>query len=227
MHERIAKTFVGAILAVGLTLAPPASAHHKPGHERGNDKDSGDRPGGFSDDRGVKRHGPPPWAPAHGYRAKHRYKSRDGRIRTLSAAELIRLPDGGVGSCNRQALGAALGAAVGAVVVDKVDFGDGKILAKVGGAIAGALIGGSLGRAMDQVDQNCIGQALERAPDRTPVGWRDGSGQNRYEVTPTGTYKDNGGRYCRTYRTTVVIGGQTERAEGTACRQSDGSWRKT
>ncbi|MCZ6875908.1 MAG: hypothetical protein O7G88_20660 [bacterium] len=38
------------------------------------------------------------------------------------------------------------------------------------------------------------------------------------------TYQIDSGQYCREYQQTVVIGGQEDRAFGTACRQPDGSW---
>ena len=44
-------------------------------------------------------------------------------------------------------------------------------------------------------------------------------------VTPQPAYQTAEGTYCREYQTTVTVGGQTESAYGTACRQPDGSWR--
>jgi len=225
MHVNVPTTLVCAILAISLSILGPASAHHKPGHDKGGENSKADAREKGQPQKKVQHLGPPPWAPAHGYRTKHRYKSsQGGRVRTLSAADLIALPAANAGSCNREVLGAVLGAATGAAVGTAVNLGDGKILAKVGGAVAGALIGGALGRAMDQVDQNCVGQSLEHAPTGTPIGWRDGSGQTIYEVIPTDTYKNTAGRHCRSYQTAISIGGRTERADGTACRRPDGSW---
>ena len=48
----------------------------------------------------------------------------------------------------------------------------------------------------------------------------------RYQVTPYRTYEDESGRFCREYVTTAVIGGRMEEVRDTACRQSDGSWRR-
>ena len=56
--------------------------------------------------------------------------------------------------------------------------------------------------------------------------WRNPDNGGDYRVTPTQTYQSAGGQYCREYTTTVVIGGRTERAQGRACRQPDGSWRR-
>ena len=44
-------------------------------------------------------------------------------------------------------------------------------------------------------------------------------------VTPTRTYKDDSGTYCREYQTTVTVGGEEQKAYGTACRQPDGQWK--
>jgi surface antigen len=200
-----------------------AQAHHKPGHSKG---------GGASKHstqkfKKSKRGGPPPWAPAHGYRAKRHYKSADdGKVHEFVPADLVKVTSSGLGKCDRATLGAVLGAAVGSVVGTKIGKGDGKTLATIGGAIIGTLVGGSIGRAMDQVDQNCIGQVLERAPTATSVTWRDSKQSADYSVTPTRTYRRGDGRYCRDYQTQIVIDGRLENAHGTACRRADGTWEK-
>jgi len=144
----------------------------------------------------------------------------------VTPADLIILPDNGIGTCNREFLGELLGAAVGGATGATLGKGDGNILASIGGAVLGVLIGGEIGRAMDQVDQNCIGQALERAPTGQSVTWRDADRNAEYNVTPTRTYQSRLGQYCREYETKIVIGGKVENAIGYACRQPDGSWRK-
>ena len=42
--------------------------------------------------------------------------------------------------------------------------------------------------------------------------------------TPVKTYQTDNGQYCREFQQTITVGGQTESAYGTACRQPDGSW---
>ncbi len=44
-------------------------------------------------------------------------------------------------------------------------------------------------------------------------------------MTPVETYQRDDGQYCREFQQTVTIGGKTEEAYGTACRQPDGSWK--
>lgn len=160
---------------------------------------------------------PPPWAPAHGYRAKHKGKHR-------STAAYVAPFDLNVGRCNRDLLGAALGGAAGAAVGAQIGKGDGRTAAIIGGAILGILVGGSIGRSMDELDHYCIGQTLEHAGDGQPIVWRNPESGAQYQVVPTETFQAPDGRYCREYTTTATIGGQTQRFYGRACRQPDGAW---
>ncbi len=162
---------------------------------------------------------PPPWAPAYGYRYKKGGKFKKYKHALPPSAFGIDL-----GQCNRDQLGGALGAAAGAALGSQVGKGGGKTAAIVGGAILGALVGGSLGRAMDQVDQNCVGQALERAEDGQTIVWNNPQTGARYQLTPTKIYTDTQNRYCREYITKGTIGGKEQQLYGKACRQPDGSW---
>jgi len=178
---------------------------------------------------------PPHWAPAHGNKGKHKkYKkhkrkhSRDRHYRESyrAAPAAIELPRITLDNCNRELIGGAIGGAAGGYIGSRIGKGDGKLAATALGAIIGALVGGNIGRAMDQTDQSCVGQALERAETGRTVVWRNPDNGGDYRVTPTDTYQTADGRYCREYTTTVVVGGRTERARGTACRQPDGSWQR-
>ncbi len=163
---------------------------------------------------------PPPWAPAWGYRAKHKGK---GKWKHKQQQYAYAAPYGiDLGRCNRDILGGVLGGATGAAVGSTIGKGDGKTAAIVGGAILGVLVGGAIGSYMDDVDQNCIGQALEHARDGETIHWNNGG--NQYAVTPVSTQQFADNRYCREYSTTGVIGGRAENLYGRACRQADGSW---
>lgn len=219
-----AAIFVSAPVAIGPTGLESSVAYaggHKEKHQGKRHKDKKH----MAKKRGHG--GPPPWAPAHGYRRKMGYHAVDnGIIYRVAPSDLIVVPTtqsnyDEPGKCNRTDVGAVIGAAVGGLAGSRFGRGDGKVLATIGGAIAGALIGGNIGRAMDQVDQHCAGQALEHAPNGTPIIWNDQG--KEFEVRPTETYQ-SGGRYCRNYETTIVIDGRAQRAQGTACRQADGSW---
>ena len=82
-----------------------------------------------------------------------------------------------------------------------------------------------MGRSMDRVDQGCIGQALEYAPDGRVVNWSDSNLGARYQVTPTQTFHDRQNRNCRKYEIDVIRDGANHKVYGTACRDIDGSWR--
>jgi hypothetical protein len=87
---------------------------------------------------------PPPWAPAHGYRAKHdriAYRYADNGVRYWRGEDgryYCRRGDGTVGML----AGAALGALLGRAVDTRGDRAPGTII----GAAAGALIGNEIGK---------------------------------------------------------------------------------
>ncbi len=225
MKSRLFLISAVAALFAAMSWNTAAFAHHRDWHQRGG--------GGYKAKPKMKYQkprrggGPPPWAPASGYRAKHKYYSA-GRYQEVAPADLVELPDaGGTGNCNRETLGTVLGAAAGAAAGTQIGSGSGQILATIGGTIIGALVGGNIGRAMDQVDQHCVGQVLERAPNGQSVAWQNPDQGGQYQVTPTRTYQTSSGQYCREYQTRIVIAGKVEDAHGTACRQADGSWQKT
>lgn len=164
------------------------------------------------------RGGPPPWARAHGLR--HRRPVHTG-------GDTAYVPPFGidVGRCNRDLIGAAIGGAAGGFLGSKVGKGDGQLATTAAGTVIGVLVGGAIGRSMDQVDQSCVGQILEHAPDGREVIWSEGAGGPQYEVVPTDTFRTRDGTYCREYQSTATIGGERQRVYGTACRQPDGSWK--
>lgn len=164
---------------------------------------------------------PPPWAPAHGYRAKHGYY----RTYYHEAPDFYGRADRAIlsGTCNRDLIGGMIGGAVGGYIGSTIGKGDGQLAATAAGALLGFIIGQNVGRSMDEVDVRCTGYALEVAPDNQQVTWNNPENGNRYAVTPTRTY-EHGDRYCREYNSTAVINGRSEDVYGTACRNPDGSW---
>lgn len=63
------------------------------------------------------------------------------------------------------------------------------------------------------------------APIGQQITWADQNAQGYVVATRDGT--STAGRYCREFQQTVMIGGRTEQAYGTACQQPDGSWQVT
>lgn len=164
---------------------------------------------------------PPPWAPAHGWRAKQHKHKHDRREVYVRPAYVV--PYGiSDSTCHRDLIGAAIGGAAGGVLGSQVGKGDGRTVATVGGVLIGVLVGGAVGRSMDNADQACASQIMEYAEDRQPVVWSNGHDQ--YQVVPARTFQ-SAGQYCREYRALATIGGRERTTYGTACRQPDGSWR--
>ena len=162
---------------------------------------------------------PPPWAPAWGYRAKHKGKNKH-RVQQAYAPPY----DIGLGSCNRDLIGGLLGGAAGGLLGSQIGSGKGQLAAVAAGTLLGFLVGNNIGRSMDEADQTCLTQSLEHAEDGQEIVWNNPDSGTRYRVTPTKTVQVADNRYCREYTTTATVGGKTETVYGRACRQSDGAW---
>lgn len=69
-------------------------------------------------------------------------------------------------------------------------------------------------------------EAAQIAATTAPIGeriiWQEGGASGTVVATREGT--STSGRYCREFQQEVSIGGKTEQAYGTACRNPDGSW---
>ncbi len=120
--------------------------------------------------------------------------------------------------------GLLIGAIAGGVLGHQVGGGSGQVLATMVGTIAGAAIGGTIGRAMDDTDRLNTAVALENVRTGVASSWVNPDTGNVYRVTPTRTFESGTGP-CREYTVEATIGGSDEELYGTACRQSDGSWR--
>lgn len=155
------------------------------------------------------------------------------RRRTRVAALLI-VAAMGVSACQtgsggKETIGGLGGAVLGGVLGSQIGSGSGQLVAVGAGAILGGLLGSSIGRSLDQADRAQMEQttqtALERQPDRQTSSWVNPNSGNTGTITPRQTYQTSGGSYCREYSQTITVDGRTEQAVGTACRQSDGTWR--
>jgi surface antigen len=169
---------------------------------------------------------PPPWAPAHGWRAKQGAAYRAPAPAPVAAWSPAPVPDIRGGRCNRETLGALLGGVAGGVLGSKVGEGSGRTLATIGGVLLGALAGGSIGRSMDSADQACMQRTLEHAPDRRAVGWTNPDTGRAWSVEPLRTWSDSGGRPCREYVTEVREDGRIREITERACRTPDGNWQR-
>jgi len=184
--------------------------------------------------------GPPPWAPAHGWRRKNQgdddrqyartddyyvVERRESRAVVRDGAATV---DVGIqkGTCNRKVIGTVIGGIVGGVIGNQVGKNSSnREVSTVLGAVVGGLVGHNIGRSMDKSDQQCTGQALEQASDRQTVRWADADRKGEYRVTPERTYQSDG-RYCRDYITEYQGQDGVKREKSSACRSPDGTWRK-
>ena len=150
-------------------------------------------------------------------------------MKKLMLVGLVSLPLLG-GCATKMQTGTALGALTGGALA----YGLGQDSSKkelwtVLGIGLGAMIGQSIGQQLDERDQYLMAQtfefAMEKAPTNKRALWENPDTGHGGSVTPTKTYSTTEGTPCREFTTTVSIGGQTEQAYGTACRQADGSWK--
>lgn len=129
----------------------------------------------------------------------------------------------------KQGVGTLLGAGTGALIGSQFGGGGGRLAATAIGALAGGFLGSEAGKSLDRADQqymqNTTQSTLETAPTGRVSAWRNPDSGNSGQITPTRTFVGALGQTCREFQQTIVVGGRTENAFGTACRQPDGSWR--
>jgi surface antigen len=135
---------------------------------------------------------------------------------------------GGYGgpALNKRTAGGVLGAVGGAVAGAQFGSGSGQLAATAAGTLLGAFIGSEVGQSLDRADvaytRDTTSQALRT---NNALAWENPQSGNAGTVTPTRTFQTDSGNLCREFQQTITVGGRSERAYGTACRQPDGSWR--
>ena len=129
----------------------------------------------------------------------------------------------------KQTGGTLIGAGLGGLAGSQIGGGTGKLVAVGAGVLLGGLLGSEVGKSLDKADKLYAERTSQRTLETAPVGqtssWSNPDSGNSGTITPTKTYETAQGQYCREYQQTVTIGGETENAYGTACRQPDGSWK--
>lgn len=154
------------------------------------------------------------------------------KLKTLTATVIIVFAtaacQGQDGPGTKQTIGGLGGAALGGLLGSQIGSGRGQLAATGAGVLIGALVGSEIGRSMDDVDRLKAQQAYQSAQS-APVGetiaWNNPNTGNSGTVTPVRDGTSTTGAYCREFQQTVTVGGKTENAYGTACRQPDGSWK--
>lgn len=129
---------------------------------------------------------------------------------------------------NKQTIGTVGGAVAGGLIGSRFGGGSGKLAAVGIGTLLGAFAGSEVGKSLDRADETYAQRAASQAY-QAPIGdtirWNNPQSGNYGTVTPTRDGYSNNGAYCREYQQTVYVGGQAQQANGTACRQPDGTWK--
>jgi len=129
----------------------------------------------------------------------------------------------------KQNFGTLLGAVGGGLAGSQIGSGSGTLVAVGVGTLLGALVGGEVGKSLDNADRAVMQQTTTRTLETVPSGqtssWRNPDSGNYGTVTPQPAYQTSSGQQCREFTQTVTVGGRTQEAYGTACRQPDGTWK--
>jgi surface antigen len=92
------------------------------------------------------------------------------------------------------------------------------------GAIASPATASRIDEKMDDGDRRRAGNALESTPTGRASSWKNPGNSNTYTFTPTRTTETGSGP-CRDFTVVGTIESKAETVNGTACRQSDGTWK--
>lgn len=122
--------------------------------------------------------------------------------------------------------GAISGVVAGAATCSKIGEGKGRLAAMFLCAVAGGIIGGSIGSYldyMDEADGERLNAALEHSPTGQIIEWQNPDTNVGWQLMSTQTLQTSNGP-CRKYQVGIIIDGNKETGEGTACRRPDGYW---
>ncbi|CAO3419253.1 RT0821/Lpp0805 family surface protein [Azospirillum doebereinerae] len=142
----------------------------------------------------------------------------------LTAALLAGCTTGGT----KETVGTVGGAVAGGLIGSQIGGGSGKLVATGVGTLLGAFVGSQVGSSLDKADAEYASGAARRAyaaPVGDRIAWNNPQSGNSGTVTTTRDGYSSAGTYCREYQQTVAVGGKTEMAYGTACKQPDGTWK--
>jgi len=132
------------------------------------------------------------------------------------------------GMGTKQTIGTGAGAVIGGILGSNVGHGKGQLWATGAGALLGAFAGSEIGKSLDQADMMYHQQAVEKsysAPLNQPINWNNAGTGHSGTVTPVREGRQaSSGNLCRQYKQTIVIGGKSESATGTACQDASGNW---
>ncbi len=115
-------------------------------------------------------------------------------------------------------IGALIGAVTGGFIGSKVDDGPGGVLV---GAALGGYFGHMIGKYMDERDRERLASALEQTPTDQTYTWTNQDSGRHFEVTPTTDTYAQAGKACRNFTQVVIVNGEEQTVDGTACKAPD------
>lgn len=131
-------------------------------------------------------------------------------------------------SGTKETAGTVGGAVAGGVIGSRFGGGAGKLVTTGVGTLLGAFIGKEIGASLDKADQAHAESAARRAyaaPIGDPISWNNPQSGNSGTITTTRDGWSSAGQYCREFKQQINVGGRSEAAYGTACKQADGTWK--
>ena len=153
----------------------------------------------------------------------------DRKVMRMLALCLAAALVAGCGEGVKQQVGAVMGAGLGGLAGSFVGDGRGQLLAVGVGTLLGSLVGNEVGKSLDRADRLAMAQAqhdaLENGRSGSKTSWTNPDSTNSGEIVVEPAYQDGSGRFCRKFRQQVTVGGEMRVANGTACREPDGTWR--
>jgi surface antigen len=127
---------------------------------------------------------------------------------------------------NKQAIGGLAGAGLGGLAGSAFGKGNGRLWTTGAGVLLGALAGSAVGSSLDKADQMYAQRSFNSAmsaPVNNNITWSNPETGNSGATQTLRTGSRNG-TPCREFQQTIIVGGKSQQAVGTACQNGDGTW---
>ena len=150
-------------------------------------------------------------------------------ILLITTSLILTSCSGQIKGVNNEGLGTVLGGVIGGFMGSTLGSGTGK-LASIGvSTLLGAGIGNRIGHNMDKIDRKYYRKtshnAFEHIPSGHTVEWINPETGTSGSFTPISSLDIANNSYCRKFKETLTVAGNSQEGYGTACRQSDGEWK--
>ncbi len=115
--------------------------------------------------------------------------------------------------------GAGIGAVLGGILGGTTGDKSGKRIAL--GVLVGGAIGAAIGHHMDEKDRQRVAESLEKSEAGETTVWTNEKTGKSYQFTPGEEYESASGNQCRKFEQEVIVNGERETIDGTACKEPD------